>query len=166
MGPHAGFQENRAPMVGVIAKHRAAVGNIQHADSVPADLLDGAAHLRYSKEMTLHVQTLSGLVDDLFELSRLAAGDIEWTMRQVHLDELVLETVDAMRTQADAGGIDVSAVVPADLGRAGRYGRVLHQGAKGGLHRSGTGSSLCRPRGGRLRQGRRSGIPGSPAAPT
>jgi ribonucleoside-diphosphate reductase alpha chain len=42
MGPHAGFQENRAPMVGVIAKHRAAVGNIQHADSVPADLLDGA----------------------------------------------------------------------------------------------------------------------------
>jgi ribonucleoside-diphosphate reductase alpha chain len=42
MGPHAGYQENRAPMVGVIAKHRAAVGNIQHADSVPADLLDGA----------------------------------------------------------------------------------------------------------------------------
>jgi signal transduction histidine kinase len=81
-------------------------------------VLDGAAHLRYSKEMTLHVQTLSGLVDDLFELSRLAAGDIEWTMRQVHLDELVLETVDAMRTQADAGGIDVSAVVPADLGPA------------------------------------------------
>ncbi len=42
MGPHAGYQENRAPMIGVIAKHRAAVGNIQHADSVPADLLDGA----------------------------------------------------------------------------------------------------------------------------
>ena len=42
MGPHVGYQENRAPMVGVIAKHRAAVGNIQHTDSVPADLLDGA----------------------------------------------------------------------------------------------------------------------------
>ena len=42
MGPHAGYQENRAPMIGVIAKHRAAVGNIQHTDSVPADLLDGA----------------------------------------------------------------------------------------------------------------------------
>src|SRR5262245_10266591 len=38
MGPHVGFQENRAPMVGVIAKHRAAVGNINHADSVPDDL--------------------------------------------------------------------------------------------------------------------------------
>ena len=42
MGPHAGYQENRAPMIGVIAKHRAAVGNIQHPDSVPADLLEGA----------------------------------------------------------------------------------------------------------------------------
>ncbi|HEX2303529.1 MAG TPA: vitamin B12-dependent ribonucleotide reductase [Gaiella sp.] len=42
MGPHEGFAENRAAMVGVIAKHRAAVGNIQHSDSVPDDLLDGA----------------------------------------------------------------------------------------------------------------------------
>jgi ribonucleoside-diphosphate reductase alpha chain len=42
MAPHAGYQENRAPMVGVIAKHRAAVGNINHADSVPDDLLDAA----------------------------------------------------------------------------------------------------------------------------
>src|SRR6184192_3320458 len=39
MGPFDGYQVNRAPMVGVIAKHRAAVGNIEHADSVPADLL-------------------------------------------------------------------------------------------------------------------------------
>jgi ribonucleoside-diphosphate reductase alpha chain len=42
MGPHAGYQENRAAMLGVIAKHRAAVGNIEHAHSVPGDLLDGA----------------------------------------------------------------------------------------------------------------------------
>jgi ribonucleoside-diphosphate reductase alpha chain len=42
MGPHAGYQPNAAAMVGVIAKHRAAVGNIQHADSVPADLLQAA----------------------------------------------------------------------------------------------------------------------------
>jgi ribonucleoside-diphosphate reductase alpha chain len=42
MGAHAGYQENRAAMVGVIAKHRAAVGNIQHPESVPDDLLGGA----------------------------------------------------------------------------------------------------------------------------
>jgi len=39
MGPFAGFSQNRAPMIGVMAKHRAAVGNIEGAASVPADLL-------------------------------------------------------------------------------------------------------------------------------
>ena len=41
MSAHAGYQENRAAMVGVIAKHRAAVGNINHSESVPDDLLAG-----------------------------------------------------------------------------------------------------------------------------
>ncbi len=42
MGPFAGYQPNAAAMIGVIAKHRAAVGNIQHSDSVPDDLLSAA----------------------------------------------------------------------------------------------------------------------------
>jgi ribonucleoside-diphosphate reductase alpha chain len=39
MGPFAGYQPNAAAMIGVIAKHRAAVGNIEHSSSVPSDLL-------------------------------------------------------------------------------------------------------------------------------
>src|SRR5213080_1262607 len=39
MGPFDGYQVNRAPMIGVIAKHRAAVGNIENSDIVPSDLL-------------------------------------------------------------------------------------------------------------------------------
>src|SRR3989442_594442 len=39
MGPFDGYQANRAPMIGVIAKHRAAVGNIENTDVVPNDLL-------------------------------------------------------------------------------------------------------------------------------
>jgi ribonucleoside-diphosphate reductase alpha chain len=42
MGPFAGYQRNAAAMLGVIAKHRAAVGNIDHASSVPDDLLSAA----------------------------------------------------------------------------------------------------------------------------
>ena len=42
MGAHAGYAENAAAMLGVISKHRAAVGNIQHTDSVPADMLSAA----------------------------------------------------------------------------------------------------------------------------
>src|SRR5919202_912925 len=39
MGAFAGYRANAAAMIGVIAKHRAAVGNIEHTESVPADLL-------------------------------------------------------------------------------------------------------------------------------
>src|SRR5437667_5772757 len=39
MGPFAGYQPNAAAMIGVMAQHRAAVGNIENADSVPDDLL-------------------------------------------------------------------------------------------------------------------------------
>ncbi len=42
MGPFAGYQPNAAAMIGVIAKHRAAVGNIDHSTSVPNDLLSAA----------------------------------------------------------------------------------------------------------------------------
>jgi ribonucleoside-diphosphate reductase alpha chain len=42
MGPFAGYRPNAAAMLGVIAKHRAAVGNIEHTQSVPDDLLAAA----------------------------------------------------------------------------------------------------------------------------
>jgi ribonucleoside-diphosphate reductase alpha chain len=44
MGPFAGYQPNAAAMTGVIAKHRAAVGNIDHSSSVPGELLTAARH--------------------------------------------------------------------------------------------------------------------------
>src|SRR5881409_1835829 len=39
MGPFAGYKKNAAAMIGVMSMHRAAVGNIENTDSVPADLL-------------------------------------------------------------------------------------------------------------------------------
>src|SRR5246127_668657 len=39
MGSFAGYRKNAAAMIGVIAKHRAAVGNIENDDVVPGDLL-------------------------------------------------------------------------------------------------------------------------------
>jgi ribonucleoside-diphosphate reductase alpha chain len=42
MGSFAGYRPNAAAMIGVIAKHRAAVGNIAGSETVPADLLGAA----------------------------------------------------------------------------------------------------------------------------
>src|SRR5687767_5924085 len=52
MGPFAGYRPNAAAMTGVIAKHRAAVGNIAEAGSVPADLL-GAARKAWDEALEL-----------------------------------------------------------------------------------------------------------------
>src|SRR6266699_707410 len=42
MGSFAGYQPNAAAMIGVMAQHRAAVGNIENSDVVPKDLLGAA----------------------------------------------------------------------------------------------------------------------------
>ncbi len=42
MGPFAGYRPNAAAMIGVIAKHRAAVGNIGDTQTIPADLLSAS----------------------------------------------------------------------------------------------------------------------------
>jgi len=44
MGPFAGYKPNAAAMIGVMAQHRAAVGNIQDSDVIPADLLTACRH--------------------------------------------------------------------------------------------------------------------------
>jgi signal transduction histidine kinase len=59
--------------------------------------------------MSTHVRALGALIDDLFELSRLEAGDVQWSMQQVQLGELVQETIEAMRPHADVGGVAVRA---------------------------------------------------------
>jgi signal transduction histidine kinase len=88
------------------------------SDAIESDLVDAETRRDYVKQMALHIRSLSALVEDLFELSRLEAGDIQWSMQRVSLNELVAETVEAMRPQADAKRITVGASVPAGLGPA------------------------------------------------
>ena len=72
-------------------------------------LEDGIFEPERSRELmqsiAAQVRALGVLIDDLFELSRLEAGDIRWSAQQVHLDDLVRETLETMRPQADEGGI-------------------------------------------------------------
>jgi signal transduction histidine kinase len=88
------------------------------ADAIEDDLVDPDTRRRYLEQMSVHIRSLSALIEDLFELSRLEAGDIQWSMQQVRLDELVEETVDAMRPAADAKRVAVQAAVNGELAPA------------------------------------------------
>ena len=86
------------------------------ADAVGDDIVEDTETRRaYVRRMATHIDALGVLIDDLFELSRLEAGDINWTREQVPLQELVGETVEAMRVQAEAKGVAVLAEVPMTL---------------------------------------------------
>jgi signal transduction histidine kinase len=78
-------------------------------DAIEDGVADAAAQERYLATMRTHVTALGGMIDDLFELSRLEAGDLEWSLQQVELGELVDETVAAMRLEAEAKGVEVAA---------------------------------------------------------
>ena len=142
-------------------------------DAVEDGVATGETRERYLREMRTHVEALSALIDDLFELSRLEAGEISWSMHQVELGELVSETVAALRAQAEERGVMVAAELPAATApsraahaNAEKVQRVLfnlivnairHTPADGSVvvrarpERAGRGG---RDRGGRRRRGR------------
>jgi signal transduction histidine kinase len=98
-------------------------------DAVEDGVATGETRERYLREMRTHVGALSVLIDDLFELSRLEAGEISWSMHQVELGELVSETVAALRAQAEERGVMVAAELPVG-GDAGGHPLAAHANAE------------------------------------
>jgi signal transduction histidine kinase len=81
------------------------------AEAVDDEIGDPETRREYVRRLGVHVRALGALIDDLFELTRIEAGEVAWTMRQVQIDELVEETVAAMAPAARAGGISVRAEI-------------------------------------------------------
>jgi len=82
-------------------------------EAIDDGVATGETRDRYLAEMRTHVEALTKLIDDLFELSRIEAGEIAWTMDRVELRELIDDTVAAMRAPAEASGVSLSAELPA-----------------------------------------------------
>jgi signal transduction histidine kinase len=76
-------------------------------EAVDDEIVDEETRRRYLATMRTNVGSLSTLIDELFELSRIEAGDIEWSIRQVELGMLVDETVAAMQPEAGAKGVEI-----------------------------------------------------------
>jgi signal transduction histidine kinase len=88
------------------------------AEAIEDGMVDEQTHHRYLEQMSINIRSLGNLIEDLFELSRLEAGDIQWSMQQVRLDELVEETVEAVVAQAEQKRVEVVAHVPDGLAPA------------------------------------------------
>jgi signal transduction histidine kinase len=62
---------------------------------------------RYHRTMRQEADRLAGLVDDLFELSRIQSGALSLDMQRVRLDELVSDAIAGTSIAASAKGIDL-----------------------------------------------------------
>jgi signal transduction histidine kinase len=76
-------------------------------EAVDDEIVGEQTRRRYLATMQTHIHSLSSMIDDLFELSRIEAGDIDWSMRQIELALLVDETIEAMRPEAGAKGVEI-----------------------------------------------------------
>jgi signal transduction histidine kinase len=66
---------------------------------------------RYHRTMRSEADRLAGLVDDLFELSRIQAGALALDLERVALDELVSDALASASIAAVAKGIDLRGAV-------------------------------------------------------
>ncbi len=69
----------------------------------------------YQARMRVHLSHLRELVDDLFELARIDAGDVAWERVPVAVAELVEETAEAFRPAADERSVTLAERVQAGL---------------------------------------------------
>jgi signal transduction histidine kinase len=92
-------------------------------------LEDGVAAdpARYHRQMRREVDRLAGMVDDLFELSRIQAGALTLSAEAVDLRALVDDVVAGSLPMAEAGGVRLGAQTDPVLvrGDAGELARVL-----------------------------------------
>jgi len=108
------------------------------ATAIDDEVVEDAKRREYAARMNTHVRALGALIDDLFDLTRLEAKELAWTMEQVRLDELVHDAVEAMQPSADAGSVAVRADLRAPLhpshGNHEQLQRVLFNLIQNAIH--------------------------------
>ena len=81
------------------------------------------------ERMGAHVRALAALVDDLFELARIEAGDVGWAVTRIAVPELVEDAVEAFRPEVERAQLHITGVVEGELrpvvGNPERLMRVL-----------------------------------------
>lgn len=76
---------------------------------------DQATTRRYLKNAQSQAENLSLLVDDLFELSQLDAGVMQWSVEPGSLRDLISDTLETMRVQAAEKNIKLSGWVDPNI---------------------------------------------------
>ncbi len=107
-------ERQRELIAGVSHDLRGRLSSLQLVATALADgILEPELERQYLKQMPVHVGALVALVEDLFELSRLEAGDSPRLMQPVDIPDLVRGTVEGLQMEANIEGVSLRSEVPA-----------------------------------------------------
>lgn len=70
---------------------------------------------RYYVTIRAQTENLSGLIDDLFELSQLEAGQIELKKEPINLNDLLSDVLESMQVQAKNKGVTLNGTFGEDI---------------------------------------------------
>jgi len=70
---------------------------------------------RYYATIRSQVESLSSLINDLFELSQLETGQIQLRLEPVNLNDLLSDVIETMRAQAQVKNLALSGIFSEDL---------------------------------------------------
>lgn len=70
---------------------------------------------RYYATIRSQIENLSGLINDLFELSQLETGQIELRLEAVNLNDLLSDVLESMQPQARAKSVSLKGIFYEDL---------------------------------------------------
>lgn len=84
-------------------------------EAIEDAVLDGETERSYIVRIRAELQRLDRLIDDLFELSRIESGSFPLVIEPTSVAELVAESVESVRPQAERRSVQVVEQVEAEL---------------------------------------------------
>ncbi|MBE7552236.1 MAG: HAMP domain-containing protein [Anaerolineales bacterium] len=101
---------------------------------------------RYYTVMRSQIENLSGLINDLFELSQLETGQVQLALEAVNLNDLLSDVLESMQAQAGAKGVSLKGIFYEDLpiikGEMNKLQRVITNLVQNAIRHTPTGGSI------------------------
>jgi signal transduction histidine kinase len=76
---------------------------------------DPATIQRYYQTISSQIENLSGLINDLFELSQLETGQLQLRLEPVNLNDLLSDVLESMQAQAKRKSVTLEGIFSEDL---------------------------------------------------